>query len=92
MCLVSRAENLVPGLLKQTRGLERDDGRMLRGAGLRAACTGGWGKDAQVHCGHVHTAVRDSLAGFSTLEAGPLGEEAVCSHMSSCSLPCRGGR
>lgn len=34
MCLGSRAENLVPGLLKQTRGLERDDGRMPRGAGL----------------------------------------------------------
>lgn len=92
MCLGSRLANLSPGLLKQTGGLERDDGRMLRGAGLGAACTGGWGKDAQVHWGHVHTVVPDSLAGFPTQEAGPLGEEAVCRHMSSSSLPCRGGR
>lgn len=44
MCLGSRLANLSPGLLKQTRGLESDDGRMLRRAGLGAACTGGWAR------------------------------------------------
>ena len=34
----SRLADLCPGPLKQTRGLDRDDGRMLRGAGLGAAC------------------------------------------------------